>query len=357
MKYKDYYQILGVKKDDSAAAIKSAYRKLARKYHPDVNKDPSAGEKFKDINEAYEVLGDKEKRQRYDMLGSNWQAGADFTPPPGFEGFDFSNFSSAYGGAQNFGGFSDFFSSIFGDLMSQGRGQTHTFDFGNFGSMGNMGSFSQSGFGSGTPYTQRTRGTAAQKPKNLDINQNLVLTLEDLVNGVSSKIVTVSVLDKCKQCNGAQGRAFCSQCMGTGIVKTDKKINVKIPKNVKEGQKIRLTGEGKRDEYGHIGDLYLTVKIKNSEYRVNGLDLTKTLQITPDEAVLGAKKEIKTPSGNINITVPPKTDSGKSLRLKGLGLKNDKGEVGNLNLKIEIILPKDLDDKQIALYKKISELK
>ncbi len=194
MQYKDYYQILGVKKEDSEAAIKSAYRKLARKYHPDVNKDFSATEKFKDINEAYEVLSDKEKRQRYDMLGSNWQDGASFTPPPGFEGFDFSNFSSGgYGGAQSFGGFSDFFSSIFGDLMSQGRGQTHTFDFGNFGDMGNMGGFSHGGgFGRGAQQAQKNKPAAAPKPKNLDINQSLVLTLEDLISGTSSKTVTVS---------------------------------------------------------------------------------------------------------------------------------------------------------------------
>ncbi len=144
--------------------------------------------------------------------------------------------------------------------------------------------------------------------------------------------------------------------MGTGISKSEKKIKVKIPKNVHDGQKIRLTGEGKLDEYGQVGDLYLTVKIKDSEYKISGLDLTKALQITPDEAVLGTKKEVKTPGGKINITVPPKTDAGKSLRLKGLGLKNDKGETGNLNLKIEIVLPKELTDKQIALYKKLAEL-
>lgn len=354
MKYKDYYQILGVKKEDSEAVIKSAYRKLARKYHPDVNKDPSAVEKFKDINEAYEVLSDKEKRQRYDMLGSNWQAGADFTPPPGFEGFDFSNFSSgSYGGAQNFGGFSDFFSSIFGDLMSQGRGQTHAFDFGNFGGMGG---FSHGGGPrAGASHAQRARsaqGAAAPKPKNLDIQQILTLTLEDLTSGTTSKTVTVSGFEKCRHCHGG---AFCSQCMGTGILKNDKKISVKIPKNVKDGQKIRLPKEGRQDEYGNVGDLYLTVKIKDSEYQISGLDLSKILQITPDEAVLGTKKEVKTPSGNINITVPPKTDSGKMLRLKGLGLKGEKDEIGNLNLKIEIVLPKNLDEKQIALYKKIAE--
>ena len=118
MKYKDYYEILGVSRDANQQAIKSAYRKLARKYHPDVNKSPDAQAKFKDINEAYEVLGDENKRKRYDQLGSSWQQGADFTPPPGFEGFNFSNFGGSQGSFSS-GGFSDFFSAIFGDIMSQ----------------------------------------------------------------------------------------------------------------------------------------------------------------------------------------------------------------------------------------------
>ncbi len=351
MQYKDYYQILGVKKDDTEAVIKAAYRKLARKYHPDVNKEKDAADKFKDINEAYEVLSDKEKRQRYDMLGSNWKDGASFTPPPGFEGFDFSNFSSGnYSGAQNFGGFSDFFSSIFGDLMNGGRAQTHSFDFGNLGNMGSMGGFSHGN-------ASHARGAQKQqKPKNLDISQALNLTLEDLSNATSSKTIAVSAFEKCKYCNGSS-KGFCSHCSSTGITKHDKKINVKIPKNVKEGQKIRLAGEGRQDEYGQVGDLYLIVKIRDKEYQISGSDLVKNLQITPDEAVLGTKKEVKTPSGKINITIPPQTDSGKMLRLKGLGLKNDKGEIGNLNLKIEIVLPKDLNEGQIELYKKISELK
>src|SRR5574344_731314 len=144
MKYKDYYETLGVKRDATGAEIKSAYRKLARKFHPDVNKTKEAEQKFKDINEAYEVLSDKNKRQRYDSLGANWQGGADYTPPPGFENFNFSNM----GGAQSFdfgsggmGGFSDFFSSLFGDMMSGGATSQRSsggfggFDFSNLGGM------------------------------------------------------------------------------------------------------------------------------------------------------------------------------------------------------------------------------
>ena len=164
MKYKDYYEILGVARDADAAAIKSAYRKLARKYHPDVNKTKEAEEKFKDINEAYEVLSDKAKRQRYDSLGSNWQGGADYTPPPGFENFSF-NFNQ--GGAQSFdfggSGFSDFFSSLFGDMMGgMGAQQSAGQNFGGF-------DFRQTAGNS----SRQQRRTTQPKTEDLDITKNL----------------------------------------------------------------------------------------------------------------------------------------------------------------------------------------
>ncbi len=345
MKYKDYYEILGVSKSASESEIKSAYRKLARKYHPDVNKSKDAVEKFKDINEAYEVLSDKEKRQRYDTLGSNWQAGADFDPS-GFGGFDFSQFAKGgshyqtYG--QDFGGFSDFFSAIFGDMMSGGTTKSHGFS-------------SAGGFEDimGGNYTRRQ--SAKQPPKeNLDIYQDLVLTLSDIKN--KEKVpVTISSFEKCKYCNGKQG--FCSHCMGTGIVKTNKTLTVKIPNKVHDGQKIRLKGEGKLGSAGTAGDLYLTIKIKDKDFEINGYNLTKELEITPDEAVLGCKKEIVIDKDKINIKIPPKTNSGKVLRLKGLGLKIDSKTNGDLNLKIKIVLPKELTEAEIELYKKINSIK
>lgn len=357
MQYKDYYKILGVEKNATEADVKSAFRKLARKLHPDVNKAPDAVEKFKDLNEAYEVLSDKEKRQRYDTLGSNWKDGASFTPPPGFEGFDFSS-----GGEQSFGGFSDFFGSIFGDLMrqggqsgygGQGRSRGFSHDFSDLGSMfGGGANFAPGGQGG-------ARQSAAHQPQNLkslDIHQNLSITLDDLIAANKSRDVNVSTFEKCLYCGGSRKGSFCTHCSSTGIVKNAKKISVKIPPNVKDGQKIRLAKEGKRDEAGNFGDLYLTIKIQDKEYKISGSDLTKILEITPDEAVLGGKKEVSTPNGKISITIPPKTNTGKLLRLKGMGLKNNKGELGNLNLRIEIVLPKNLNEKQIELYKKIAEL-
>ena len=265
MKYKDYYEILGVKRDATDAEIKSAYRKLARKYHPDVNKEKGAEEKFKDINEAYEVLGDKEKRQRYDTLGSGFQNGADFDPSMGgFGGFDFSQFAKGSQGG-NSGGFSDFFSAIFGDLMSGGAKTSYGRGFNNdmFGGGGfysNMGGQSM-GADPRTASRRRDNPNKAQK-ENLDINQNLVLSVKDVING-GTKNITITDYQKCRYCHGTSGSGFCSHCAGSGIEKNLKNLSVKVPKFVKEGQKIRLKGEGRNNELGQKGDLYLTIKIKD----------------------------------------------------------------------------------------------
>lgn len=349
MKYKDYYETLGVKRDATEAEIKSAFRKLARKYHPDVNKTKEAEDKFKEINEAYEVLGDKQKRQRYDSLGANWQGGADYTPPPGFENFNFGGNGGTYQhfnfNGQDMGGFSDFFSSLFGDMMggagnaSSSRGGFSSFDFGN---MGNQQTYTQS---AGSRARARTK-----KSEDLDIIKTLTVTANDLFSD-SPITVKFSDMRKCRQCP-ADG-SYCTACGGTGIINENKSIKVKLPKEIKEGQKIRLKGEGKTDEYGQKGDLYLIITPKDSEYEINGSDLTKDVEITPPEAVLGCQKEIKTLHGNIGIKIPPMTSSGKMLRLKNLGLPKKDGGFGNLNAKIKIVLPEKLSQKEIDLYKQL----
>lgn len=348
MKYKDYYEILGVKREATEAEIKSAFRKLARKYHPDVNKTKEAEEKFKEINEAYEVLGDKQKRQRYDSLGANWQGGADYTPPPGFENFNFGGQSGAYQqfnfNGQDMGGFSDFFSSLFGDMMGGSGARTSQggfsgFDFGNFGT-------SQQGFDTGG---RRATSSGAKKSADLDIVKTLNVTAADLF---SDEPITVRFNDmhKCTQCSGG---GYCSACGGTGIVHENKSIKVKLPKEVKEGQKIRLKGEGGTSNYGQKGDLYLVIAVKDKEYEISGADLTKDVEVTPPEAVIGCQKEIKTLHGVIGIKIPPMTSSGKMLRLKNLGLPKKSGGYGNLNARIKIVLPQKLSQKQIDLYRQL----
>ena len=234
MKYKDYYETLGVKRDATEAEIKSAFRKLARKYHPDVNKTKEAEEKFKEINEAYEVLGDKQKRQRYDSLGANWQGGADYTPPPGFEQF---NFGGGQGGAyqqfnfngQDMGGFSDFFSSLFGDMMGgAGGGARGGFSGFDFGDLGAQQAYTRRAGGSSR--TSRAR-QSAPKSEDLDITKNLNVTAKDLF---SDEPINVKFNDmrKCTQCPAGGG--YCTACGGTGIINETKSIKVRLPKEIKE---------------------------------------------------------------------------------------------------------------------------
>ena len=349
MKYKDYYEILGVSKDASAQAIKSAYRKLARKYHPDVNKAPDAQAKFKDINEAYEVLGDENKRKRYDQLGSSWSQGAEFTPPPGFEGFNFSNFSSSNAHA---GGFSDFFSAIFGDIMNgQARGNSRTYSSG----FSNFGDFSQ--FTNQTRNAQARSQYTSQKPKkdeNLDIIQNITLNVDDLINR-PKKSVTISAYQQCSHCHGSK-QGFCSNCAGSGIEKITKNITFQVPKSVSENQKIRLKGEGKVDAYGNKGDVYLVVKIKDPKYEIDGFDLIKDIELLPYEGALGCEKQVETPYGNVKVKIPKNTSSGKKLRLKGMGLIKKDNTKGDFEARIKIVFPKELTSEAQKLYEKLKEI-
>ena len=340
MQYKDYYETLGVKREATEAEIKSAYRKLARKFHPDVNKTKEAEQKFKEINEAYEVLGDKEKRQRYDSLGANWQGGADFTPPPGFENFSF-NFNNAGGQGfssfDGFGGFSDFFSSLFGDMMSGQRSSNARQNrFTGFEGMG-------MDFGQSQP----------KKPReNLDITKTINITVKDIFE---DKPIKVSFKDMDK-CNACPPHGFCTHCNGTGIVQSNKTVNVKLPKGIQEGQKIRLKGEGKEDITGQKGDLFLIINIKDSKYTVDGVNLSQDVEITPAEAVLGVQKDIETLHGKVSIKIPAGTSSGQALRLKGLGLEKKDGGYGDLNGKIKIVVPKNITEEQKELYRKIQQL-
>ena len=305
-------------------------------------KKEEAEEKFKDINEAYEVLSDKAKRQRYDSLGSNWQGGADYTPPPGFENFSF-NFNQ--GGAQSFdfggSGFSDFFSSLFGDMMGgMGAQKSAGQNFGGF-------DFRQTAGNS----SRQQRRTTQPKTEDLDITKNLNVTAKEIFDGKPIS-VTFNEMEKCTQCHGG---TYCANCGGTGIVSHSRSVKVKLPKGVSEGKKVRLKGEGKTDAYGNKGDLYLVVHFKDSEYEFDGDNLIKEVDITPPEAVLGCSKEIETLHGKINIKIPAGVSSGQSLRLKQMGLPKTSG-YGDLNAKIKIVVPKNMSKEVIDLYKKIQSL-
>ena len=341
MKYKDYYKILDVPRDADEKQIKSAFRKLARKYHPDVNKEADAAQKFKEINEAYEVLSDPEKRKRYDSLGSNWQEGANFTPPPGFE-----NIHINFGEGGSFGGFRDFGG------------------FGDFGGLGGFSDFFEALFGDfGQQYADpraQTRshahaGRPRQPQENLDITQDLALDLEDLM-GEGTKAIKISYMDKCNECGGRGSR--CYKCGGSGITSVSKTLNVKIPKGVKEGAKIRLAGEGKTfSATGRKGNLYFVIKYKkHPDYSVDRENISSIVKIPAPKAVLGTIAEVKTLHGIVKVTIPAGTQSGKSLRLKGLGLPHKSGGFGDHTVKVELTIPEKPTKEEKELYKKLADI-
>ncbi len=306
MEYKDYYEVMGLKRDATQDEIKRSYRKLARKYHPDVSKDANAEEKFKLVGEAYEVLKDPEKRAAYDQLGANWKNGQEFTPPPGYGGFDFTGGGYTQGDASQF---SDFFESIFG----------HGF---------------QGGGGHG-----QARGQRSYHARGEDLNARVSIDLEDSFNGATRSIkLSVPELD-------AQGR----------MVQKQRTLNIKIPKGIRSGQKIRLAGQGGPGQgEGGKGDLYLEVTIKPHHiYRVDGKDLYLDLPITPWEAALGAKVKVPTPAGTVDMNIPAGSASGKKLRLKGRGIPAKKP--GDLYVVLQIVVPPARDEKTRKIYEEMKK--
>ncbi len=311
VKYKDYYESLGVSRKATQEEIQRAYRKLARQYHPDVNKDKDAQQKFAEIGEAYEVLKDPEKRKKYDQLGANWKAGQDFRPPPGFEGFHFDfggnagpaggrGFSSR-GGAFSPGGFSEFFEAIFGQ---QARGFGDNF----------------SGAGNGDPFARASAGGRTQQAPLQEVE--IDVTVEDLYFGGTRHLTL----------QDESGR--------------QKRLDVKIPAGAKHGSKIRLTGEG----------LLLKLRIQpHGRFRVTGYDLTTTLKLAPWEAALGAEIDVPLMQGSVTLKVPAGSSSGQRLRVREQGLKQKDGKRGDLFVELSIASPKTLSDEERELFEKLRD--
>ncbi|MHB8249500.1 MAG: DnaJ C-terminal domain-containing protein [Acidithiobacillus sp.] len=301
MEYKDYYQILGVERSADANAIKAAYRKMARKYHPDVSKEKDAEERFKDLQEAHEVLKDPEKRAAYDQLGANWRAGQDFRPPPGW------NPSGAPHGGPDLGGFSDFFDSLFG---AQGRG-----------------GFRSSGF----------------QAHGEDSEAAISISLEDAAHG-AQKNITLEIPTL-----GPDGR----------MRRQPRNLQVRIPKGVTEGQRLRIAGQGGPGMGGGAnGDLYLHLRfLPHPQFRVEGRDLYHDLHITPWEAALGASVEVPTLEGAVRMKIPAGSSSGKKLRLGGKGLPGPGGKTGgDLYAILQIVVPKTLSEEETALFTQLAEV-
>mgnify|MGYP006282391735 CR=1 FL=1 len=324
VRYKDYYQILDVPRNASADDIKKAYRKLARKYHPDVSKEAGAEQRFKEITEAYEVLGDPEKRKRYDSLGADWQAGQDFRPPPGWQNIRFD-----MGGGPQSGGFSsfsglgddetsDFFQSLFGDLFGGAFGAAP-------GAAGRGG---------------RSRRAAA---RGQDQEASITVRLEDAYHGATR---TVRLATTEPDANGMPRQ-------------TVKRYTVRIPPGTTDGSRIRLGGQGSSGRGGgSAGDLYLRVKLApHPIFRVNGLDLEADLSVAPWEAVLGGKVTVPTLDGPASLQIPPGTQGGQRVKLRGKGLPHRREKRrGNLFAVVRIAIPKTVSDAERKLYQQLAEV-
>jgi len=297
VKYKDYYEILGVSRSATQDQIKSAFRKLARKYHPDVNPgDQTAEEKFKEINEAHEVLSDLKKRQLYDRLGANWKAGADFTPPPGWENIRI-NFGDVGFGSAPGGGFSDFFEILFGDALGRGRGAAR-------------------------------RGPSTWTMPGSDVESELPLTLEEAHRGDTRRVTLP---------NG-------------------KSLEVRIPRGVRDGSLVRLAGQGDPSaSRGRSGDLYLRVKLQpHLVFQVSGDDVTVDAPMAPWEAVLGTTIRVPTLDGMADVTVPARSQGGQKLRLRGQGLIRRSGGRGDQFVRLKIVVPTDPTPAEHRLFEELA---
>lgn len=336
VKYKDYYDILGVKRSATQEEISKAFKKLARKHHPDLNpNDKTAEEKFKEANEAYEVLKDPEKRKLYDSLGPNWQQGQDFRPPPGYENVHFQ-FRGGPGGGASAGGFSDFFEFIFGGGMGgAGRGgQAGGFEdiFSQMGGQaGGRGGFS--GFSGGGHSGPRAR-------RGADAEADLDLTLEEAYQG-GQKSISLQVQEA-----GPDG-------MPRLAMKT---LSVRIPPGVRQGQRIRLAGQGNPGfSGGAAGDLYLKVNLlPHARFAVEDTNLVHDLSLAPWEAALGATVRVPTLDGALEMRIPAGTGSGQKLRVRGKGLSGPQGR-GDLFVRVMIKVPATVTPEQKELWEKLRE--
>ena len=352
---KDYYAALGVAETASADDIKKAYRKLAMKYHPDRSQEPGAAEKFKAVNEAYQTLSDAKKRREYDMLrrygGLGGAAG-----PSGPGGFDFSRYARQHGGgdadAGGFGGLGDLFEQLFGGRGGARRPEEPALDaemtievpF----STAAKGGKARLNLGRAEPCLSCAGTGAAPGTKPQPCPQ---------CGGRGTVTVGLGQFGVTRACPKCAGKGTvvlkpCPQCGGTGQTRARKAVNVRIPAGVADGGVIRVKGEGNAGANGRIGDLYLTVRVKpDAAYRRDGLDTYARLDLTLAEAVLGAKKEVKTVHGAVTLKIPPGMSPGKKIRVKGKGLRDERtGRAGDHYVEVTVAFPKKLTKKQRELF-------
>jgi molecular chaperone DnaJ len=320
---KDYYNILGVKRSATEQEMKQAYRRLARKFHPDVNPgNKNAEARFKEINEAYEVLSDKEKREKYDRYGDQWQY-ADQFAKAGAQQTPFWEFRQGGGQGSQEGDLE----TLFGNLFET--------------------------FGTGT---SRRRG---RPRRSLDVEQPVEVTLEEAYQG-TSRILSMETGEPCSTCHGT-GRIQnvpCSTCRGSGVVPRLQRIEVKVPAGVTDGSRVRVAGKGQPNYDGTKGDLYLVISVKpHPLFERKGDDLYVEVDVPLTVAVLGGELEVPTPKGKLALRVPPETQNGRTFRLAGQGMPHlDNSSRGDLLAKVKVLLPTNLSSEEKKLFERLSQL-
>ena len=318
---KDFYTVLGVGRSASEKEIKQAYRRLARKYHPDVNPgDKTAEAKFKEINEAYEVLSDPEKRKKYDRYGDQWQHA--------------EQFAKAGQGAQ---------------WDSSKGGPYTTFDFGDLGDLGDIFGGVFQGFGGGA-------GTARRSARPKSMEYPVEVTLEEAYHG-TKRVLQLQAEEPCSVCGGSGrvGRARCSNCRGSGRLLRPKRLEVKIPPGVRDGSKVRIAGQVSQGYGGAKGDLLLVVKVlPHQTFERKGDDLNVEVPVPLTTAMLGGEVGVPTLKGNVALKVPPETQNGKVFRLSGQGMPhlNDSSR-GDIFARVKVMLPTKLTQQERQLFEQL----
>jgi DnaJ-class molecular chaperone len=340
--YKDYYKILGVDHRADQKAVKQAYRRLARKHHPDQNPgDPKAAERFKDLNEAYEVLSDPEKRRRYDTLGPDWQRHAE---APGSGPFGADGFRVHVERGGDLGEFSEFFRTVFGDLGVSGRSAVDLEDL----------------IGGPGPGAGR-RGRPRWASRGQDVIAVVEISLEEAVSG-TTRSVDVGQVEPCAACNGLgrRGSGACPECKGSGRGGASRWVEVRIPPGVRDGSRVRAAGEGASGSSGGpAGDLYLLVRVAtHPAFERRDDDIHVSLAVWPWDATLGTEVQVPTLRGPVTMRIPPETSSGRTFRLRGYGVPHAKGGGrGDQLVRVTIATPTGLDPRERALWEELRRLR
>lgn len=337
MKFVDYYEVLGVPRSASEEEIKKAFKKLALKWHPDRHPEGERADaevRFKQVNEANEVLSDPEKRKRYDRFGKDWEHGQEFTPPRGAHTMSREEFERMFGsrggrgtGGQGAGGFSDFFANMFGDLYGR--------DF-------------ETGPRRHPRYAQR----------GADVRAELELPLNEAIRG-GKRSFEVPARVPCPQCGGVGylGQHVCPSCVGVGSVSQRRTVELKIPVDLRDGLVLRLAGLGEAaEEGGEAGDLHLVLRLaEGGGYRVDGADIEADVPVAPWEAVFGGRAEVRTARGVAVVQIPPGSRAGQRLRLRGQGLSDGRGGRGDFHAVLRLVLPNELTSRQLELLREMAD--